>query len=222
MNKVAPWGYVALAVGFGVVSAVAFCVPTEKAESFWVSYLFTLAAFALQVLFWKAAFSGKNAPARNFLGIPLAYLGTAYLVVQIAVFALFVFLPAAPLWSALLVNVLVCGVFALCLIGAHVGRGVIQQTEDDVRGRVSLMRSLEVEVESCLGQAGTPEERKALQRLAEKLRFSDPMGNDRLAELEETISQKVAALKTTGDKIPAVEDIETLLEERNRKCKAFK
>lgn len=62
----------------------------------------------------------------------------------------------------------------------------------------------------------------ALKKLAEKIRFSDPMSNVELSSLEKEITTKVESLKTATNKTEIISEINTLLTERNKKCKILK
>lgn len=64
--------------------------------------------------------------------------------------------------------------------------------------------------------------KEQLEQLAEKIRFSDPMSNEQLAVLEDKISLAVENLKSSDDKMKIIEDLNLLLDERNRKCKILK
>ena len=64
--------------------------------------------------------------------------------------------------------------------------------------------------------------KKALEQLAEKIRFSDPMSHEQLAELENKIFIDIASLKNTSDKTALISEITLLLNERNKKCKILK
>ena len=61
-----------------------------------------------------------------------------------------------------------------------------------------------------------------LLKLAEKIRFSDPMSNEKLVDLETIIFDKVKELKTAPDKQNIITEINMLLDERNKKCKIYK
>ncbi len=61
-----------------------------------------------------------------------------------------------------------------------------------------------------------------LLSLAEKVRFSDPMSNEMLAQLEARILANVEKMKMVADKKSLIIEIEMLLTERNKKCKIFK
>ena len=48
------------------------------------------------------------------------------------------------------------------------------------------------------------------------------MSSERLASLEEKISVAVENLKSSDDKMKIIEELNLLLDERNRKCKILK
>ena len=54
------------------------------------------------------------------------------------------------------------------------------------------------------------------------MRFSDPMSNEKLAVLEDKISLAVENLKSSDNKMKIIEELNLLLDERNRKCKILK
>ena len=71
-------------------------------------------------------------------------------------------------------------------------------------------------------QEQNPEIKTSLTRLAEKIRYSDPMSNVALADLEARIQEKVAALRTTDHKLEIIVELDSLLTQRNKKAKILK
>ena len=67
-----------------------------------------------------------------------------------------------------------------------------------------------------------PEVKVALTKLAEAIRFSDPMSNEVLADLEKEISDKFAELKVAEDKTAIIKVLDSLIVERNKKAKLLK
>ena len=59
-------------------------------------------------------------------------------------------------------------------------------------------------------------------QLAEKIRYSDPMSDEQLADIEDRITVKIAELKSSADKVKIINELNSLLDERNRKCKLLK
>lgn len=61
-----------------------------------------------------------------------------------------------------------------------------------------------------------------LLKLAEAMRFSDPMSNASLADIEAEIAGKVATLKTVNNKVTAIAEVKLLLAERGKIIKGTK
>ena len=215
-------GYVILGILALLVSVTAFAVPAEKTGAFWIAYAFTLAAIAAQIVVWKVAFGREDSLKSRFLGLPVIHIGVVYLVLQLIVFAVFLFTPAAPAWSAVIACALIAGISAVCMISADTGRGEIERVEAKIQEKVFYLKSLQVDAELLARQEADPETRAQLEKLAEKLRFSDPMSHPQLSGLESALSAKIAELKTAPEKQPLIQEANALLEERNAKCKILK
>ena len=158
----------------------------------------------------------------KFLGFPVLYIAIVYAIIQMAAFAVFLFVPAFPAWSAIVVCPVIAGVSAICMITADVGRDEIKRVEVKVQKKVFYIRELQTEVELLAAAETDVDIKTALAQLAEKIRFSDPMSNEQLADLENKISAKVLELKTAANKKEVIAEITLLLDERNRKCKFLK
>lgn len=222
MKKKIPMGYVALGIAFVLFNVIAFAVPTAKTATFWIAYVFTAVAFASQIAVWKLAFKDGDTLKSKFLGIPLISVGTIYLIVQIIAFAIFMAYPTAPAWAAVVVCALILGVSAICLIGTDVGKEEIVRVEKKVEKKVFYIKALQVDVEMAAETEADAGTKTALLKLAEKLRFSDPMSNEALAELEAEIADKVKELKTAENKQKIIDELNLLLTERNKKTKLLK
>lgn len=223
MKKNKVQGYLILAIAFILVSVVAFVLPTQKTSVFWIAYAFTVLAFAAQLLIWKVAWNSAETLKSKFLGFPIIRVGYIYLVVQIVAFAILVGAAAiVPNWVAVIVCCLILGASAVCLIATDAGRNEIERVEQKVQSKVSALKMLQIDVEMLAKTEADSEVKSKLTKLAEKIRYSDPMSSDALTELEGAIAGKVKELKTSLDKRSLIAEIDTLLSERNTKCKALK
>ena len=222
MKKNSTKGYVILGILFALVSIIAFAVPTVKTAIFWIAYVFTAAAFAAQIGIWKTAFGKEETLKSKFLGFPVVHIGIVYAVIQVIAFAVFMFVPTLPAWSATVVCSVIAGVSAVCMISADAGRNEIERVEAKVQKKVFYIRELQADVELLADAETEADTKAALIQLAEKIRFSDPMSSEQLADLENKISSKVAELKTTSSQLEIITDLNSLLDERNKKCKILK
>lgn len=222
MKKNQGVAYAVLTITFVLFNVIAFAVPTAKTATFWIVYAFTTVAFASQIAIWKFAFKGTDTLKSKFLGIPLISVGITYLFAQIIAFAVFMVLPLTASWIAIVVCALILGISAICLIGAETGREEVGRVEEKVEKKVFYIKSLQVDIE-MLASAETDSDTKAvLTKLAEKIRFSDPMSNEVLADLEAEITAKVKELKTAENKAEIITVLDSLITERNKKAKILK
>lgn len=222
MKKNSSKGYLILGILLVLVSVIAFAVPSAKNTAFWISYGFTVLAFAAQIAIWKAAFGRAEFLKSKFLGFPIVHIGIVYLVVQIIDLAVFLFIPTLPIWSAVVACAVIAGVSAVCMIASDVGRSEIERVSAKVREKTFYIKQLQVDVELLAGAETDTATKSALTRLAEKIRYSDPMSDGQLADIEDRITVKFAELKSSADKVKIINELNSLLDERNRKCKLLK
>lgn len=221
MKKNSTKGYVILGILFALVSIIAFAIPTAK-TTFWIAYVFTAAAFVAQIGIWKTALGKEDALKSKFLGFPVVHIGIIYAVIQVIAFAVFMFVPTLPAWSAIVVCSVIAGISAVCMISADAGRNEIERLEAKVQKKFFYIRELQADVELLVDKECDATVKTALTQLAEKIRFSDPMSNEQLADLENKISTKIAELKTASSKLEIITELNSLLDERNKKCKILK
>ena len=221
MKKNSSKGYVILGILFALVSVIAFAVPSAKTAAFGISYAFTVVAFAAQIVIWKSALGRAEPLKSKFLGFPIVHIGIVYLVVQVIAFAVFLFIPTLPVWSVVACAA-IAGVFAVCLITSDVGRSEIERVSAKAQEKTFYIKQLQVDVELLAGAETDTATKSALTRLAEKIRYSDPMSDGQLADIEDRITVKFAELKSATDKVKIIAELNLLLDERNKTIKILK
>ncbi len=215
-------GYLILGILFILVSVIAFAVPSAKTAVFWISYAFTVVAFAAQVIIWKAALGRSESLKNKFLGFPVVHIGIVYLVVQIIALIVFLSIPTLPIWSAVVACAVIAGVFAVCMIASDVGRSEVERVSAKVQEKAFYIKQLQADVKLLAGAETDTTTKSALTQLAEKIRYSDPMSDEQLVDIEDRIAAKIAELKASTDKTKIINQLNSLLDERNRKIKILK
>ena len=222
MKKNSSKGYFILGILFILVSIIAFAVSAAKTAAFWISYAFTVIAFAAQIIIWKAALGRSESLKSKFLGLPVLHIGIVYLVVQVVALIVFLSIPTLPIWSAVVACAVIAGVSAVCMIASDVGRSEIERVSAKVQEKTFYIRELQADVEMLEEQEQNPEIKISLTKLAEKIRFSDPMSKEVLADVEAEITAKVKELKTAENKAEIITVLDSLITERNKKAKLLK
>lgn len=222
MKKNNTKGYMLLGILFCLVSITAHIIPMSKTATFWVAYIFTVIAFAIQIIVWKVTLGKAETLNSKFLKLPIIHISIVYLFVQIAILIVFVFKPLLPTWSAIIVCCLVTGVSAICMVATDIGVNEIKNVDTKVDEKISFIKKMLIDVEIIANNEDDINIKSDLLKLAEKFRFSDPVSNELLSELEDKISLKIVELNTCQNKKAVIMEINSLLDERNKKCKIFK
>lgn len=214
--------FLGLGILFLTLSVLVFVLPTKKTETLLIVYVFTAIAFIAQITIWKNTFRKKDKLKSKFLGLSVVYISIIYLIIQIIVLVIFTAIPTLPIWSAIIICTVILGISTICMLTGEVGRNEIERVEEKVQKKVSFIKELQTNVELLMDTESNATVKIALQKLAEQIRFSDPMSNEALIEIEENITTKVTELKTTSNKLEVIQALNLLLTERNKKGKILK
>lgn len=224
MSKNTTRGIITLVILLAVFSVIAFVIPFPKNTMFWVAYACGVFAILFQLYIFKSSFGKEDARSR-FYGFPIARLGIYYLVIQliasIAEIALSKFL---PVWAVVIINVLILAFALIGCITTETMRDEIAKQDVKLKKSVSNMRELQSISSTLVGQCNDEEMKKALQKLADEFRYSDPLTSEKTEELEVDMHSRIGDLQqaiTDGDIEGAKALCGKLLEclrERNRIC----
>lgn len=214
--------YVVIGILFILFNVIAFAIPTTKTSAFWMGYVFTVIAFAVQASVWYLSISKKQDLKSKLLGSTVTYISVIYLIIQFVAFLVFMFISSVPSWCAILICVLILSTSVICMITTNSGTETIASTENKIAVKRQFIKDLQIEVE-MLAEAETDSDiKQSLNALAKKIRLSDPMSNSSLSELEDELLSKVNTIESSSDKASAIKEAETLLLKRNKKVKALK
>ena len=125
--------------------------------------------------------------------------------------------------APVLVQILLLAVFAIFAILSIAGRDATKAVNDDYKSKRNGIKSLSVDVELLAKDISDPTLKKALSRLAENIRFSDPMTNDVVADVDSRIRQGIEDLREaceegrTEEAAALCARVDRMLVERNRK-----
>lgn len=215
------------AIIFAVFNLLVFMIANEKNGIFWMSYAFMCLAFVIQIGSMLLALRSLETET-VFMGIPLASLSFYYFFAAIFVGAVFMFFQNAPFKLAFVLQILIVAIYAVIAIMALMSRNIVQDVNDNLKENVQAIKTLTIDVDVFIPQVSDPALKKALKRVSETIKYSDPMSNSAVADIEEQIMQTVNALRINiennqnSDAIQTCKDIEVLFLQRNRLLKATK
>ena len=225
-NKIRTW--IVLAIILVVYSVIAFALPFVHTAVFWLSYLFAVVAIAVQVYVLHTAFMKEQSVKSKFYGFPVANVGFFYLVAQLVLGLIMMALAAKiAVWIPVVLYVILLGVAAVGFIAADAMHDEVERQDVQLKKDVSVMRGLQSKVNGIVGLCGA-DVREDVVKLAEELRYSDPVSNDALAEIEGELSTCVDELQAAvvDGESTAIRELcrkaSVTLMERNRLCKLNK
>ena len=228
------FGFIALA-SFVLISivlnVVVFLTAPEGriAEGgFWLVWAFTfplnllISIGALVYLMRKSTDVIIHVPVTLFItiGFFAIYVWTA--------FKFFFYAPTLNMTLAIIAEVAITAVYLIAIMVSLFALGYIESNQKITKQKVLFIRLLKSDVDACIPFVKSPEAINQLNKLSEKIRFSDPMSHDSLKSCEDEISKIISGISIkarTGDEEGIEEDIQkasTLLDFRNDRCKLLK
>lgn len=228
-DKISKRGYLALAILFVTYSVVVFMIPVNKNSVYWLSYLFTIVAIAVQLYIFRLSFFKERSVMSKFYGFPIAQIGMVYLLAQLVLGIVFMLLSATvSLWIPVVLYILLLGAVGIGLIAVDTMRDEIEKLDQKLNKDVSFMRNLQSRVNVLVSQCETHEVRGVMEKFADDLRYSDPVGDELLKEIEQELSTCVDELQRAvidndiTSTLLLCRKAEAILLERNRLCKINK
>lgn len=216
---------VILAAVFVAWQVVAFAPPFVKNGTFWVSWLFADLAILAQAYILHIAFDNGEAVKSKIYGFPIARLGVIYAIVQLAVALLCMILAKwAPVWIALIVDVLLLAATVVGLSAADAARDEVERQDVQIKQSVSVIRMLQAKTSALAKQTGNAD----IEHLSEALRYSDPVSSEAVTETENVLTEKINTLSATVKDGLSMDisrlcvEAEQILTERNTLCKLSK
>ena len=229
LNEKEKKGVLVLALLFVVYTLIVLAVPFAKGGMFWLTYLFTAAAFGVQVYVFKLSFEKEAGAKSKFYGFPIARVGVLYLAVQLVLGLVFMALAAvAPVWLAVVLYLALLAAAAVGVIATDSIRDEVERQDAQLKKDVATMRALQSKAAALPARCEDAAAKAALEKLAEEFRYSDPVSASALTDLETDMAatmEELSAAVTDGDNAAVLalcKKISATLAERNRLCKLNK
>ena len=133
-------------------------------------------------------------------------------------------------WSFnLIVNLLLVLIYMCLLFSSYKGALIVGCVEKTVQESIAFHKWLQLHIEAMIRNTKCEAAgRMALVKLLDEVKYSDPVSNEHLAEIENVIKEKAQALEQgiaeldSPSIVVQVEEISALLAERNSLCKRSK
>ncbi len=220
---------VRIVVGILIVlyNIIVFAVPFAHTGLFWVSYGFTLLAFGLVYYSFCLSF-GKNVKSR-FYGYPIMRIGFLYGGIQLAIsFILMLFSKVISVWIGIVLFSILLVLAVIGLIATEVVRSEIEISDDSLNYKIATMRNLQSITEKIQLDCKNPDVSECIKKVADELRYSDPVSSPRLEKIESDLVELVNEFQNAvyKNEVFSVKELSerilNLLRERNRLCVLYK
>ena len=221
------------AICLAVFNVIVFVTPNEIAGvskfsgSFWVGYIFITIAFLGQLACAFVAFKAENLK-KFFYNIPLLSISYGGLVAMLIVGSIFMAIPVLPEWIAIIVCVIIFAFNAIAIIKATAAADIVSGIDEKIKTQTFFIKSLSGDAQSLVGAAKTEALRAEAKKVYEEIRYSDPMANDALAEIDAHIKRQfnafADAVASEDDELAkeAANALIEMVEQRNQKVKILK
>lgn len=219
----------AISATVGVVyTVIAILLINWKTPTFWVALSFTWISLMINTVVDQYVCKKGNENRELFLGFGAIQLGATYVFIQFIVGTIIMLLPIFTVSIAFCIQLVLLAIYTILISSTLVAKGVISNTDVKTAEKVFYIKSLGADVEGMLSSATDDSVTKALSELKDTIRYSDPMSHASLGTLENKIVIKMAHLVdgmqsiSTEENLVLINEIQSLIADRNRKCKILK
>lgn len=213
----------------GLFNLIAFIVPGENKYDtlFWVGYGLITATFIGQLICTHFVFNADSLQ-KTFYNISLYSLSINALIVMLVAGGLCMAVDGIPTWLGVIVCAAVLVIYIVAVAKAAVAVDAVAQIDKKIKVKTVFIKMLTADAMTLTSKAAGTEMEAAAHKVYEAIRYSDPMSDDMLANVEQRMSQKFMELSGAVDAkdIALVNEyadqLVLLANERNNKCKVLK
>ncbi|MBR2289624.1 MAG: hypothetical protein IJ867_03215 [Clostridia bacterium] len=215
---------------FVIYTVITFIIwGDDKETGFWIGWVFALLATGITTAMpYLMVKNGKE--VKSILdGFSVHFVTLCYFAAALVVGLICMILNDNAVVVQVILELLLNAAYAFFMIASFMGKNIISGIEEEQKEKVYFVKSIAADLGLVVGKVQDPDLKKKLEKVAEIVRYSDPMSNASLTSLETSISVKVEELKDavadgkSKEEIGAIIDrIEDKFLERNEKCKLLK
>ena len=233
MNKRFKTYAVIWAILFALFNVICFLTPSEAAGmskyggAFWGEYIFITLAFIGQLICTYFAFNPDNLQ-KLFYNIPLIAISYTGLIIMLVVGGLAMAIPNLPNWVGIIVCLSVLAFTAIAVITAKAAGTIVANIDEKIKTNTAFIKEMTVESQNLMNRAKAPMLKNLCIKVYDALRYSDPMSNENLADIETRIKEEFSTFTDAvlSDNLDLTEssgnELVNLIGERNSKIRMVK
>lgn len=161
------------------LSLFALCGFGGHGTTFWISYVFMLIAFFDVAVVTSMLGATTTLPKDWLFGYPIVRHMTIYVASELFLSIAFMISDTYKMnWSiALVAQMLLFAIHLIFIISCFLAKEIVEDIQEKVKVETTDFRLLQIDVEMIAKKATDEETKQAFKKLAEKIRYSDPMKN---------------------------------------------
>lgn len=214
-------------------NVIVFVTPSEYegeskfTDTFWIGYAFVMIGFVGQLACSYLGLRDDNL-TKIFYNIPLLRISVIGLIISAVAGSIFMAIPTVESWIAAIICLVILAFIAIATIKAKAAGEVVESIDKKIKEQTFFIKNLAVDAQNLIARANTPEAKATVNKIYDAIRYSDPMSNEKLNEIEGRISYEFKTFEMavkSGDTAvmeSQAEELLILIDNRNNKCKALK
>lgn len=237
MKKTFRFYLIAWAILFVIFNVVVIALPKETTIAgvtyvklgglSWITLiLFELCFVGHLICTWIAL--RQNKLSGTFYRLPLIRLSYACIIVTTVIGCVMMAIPNLPDRIPLIVVLIIMALYAVVVLKAAAAAEIVEHIDEKVKVQTAFIKTLTVDAQTLLSRAKSEPVKAACKKVYEAVRYSDPMSDDALSDVESRIRTEFdaftdAVITDNADAATAsANELLSLLTERNKTCKANK
>lgn len=214
-----------------IIPATVTTIETDLYKSRYdIHFLIGLLMALLGMCFSAVLVLTLNIPTKEKLFLQISQFKTAYClgIVSIVLSAVYMFTNIIPDLLAYTLFVIVCGLYAISIIKAKTAVALLKDVDEKITIQTFLFNLLTADAEHLMSISKSAELKAETNKVYEAIKYSDPMSNDALADIEGQIQREFTfftqAIKSEDLELAksVADGLLNLIDSRNKKCKVLK
>lgn len=190
--------------------------------SVWISYGFIHFAYCMLLMTPFLVSKGKSAAV---FGFSLYSISSTYFFVELITGVIFILVSPESYKAALLVQLCIAGIFAICLISNMIANEHTAEAEEKRQFEIDYVKNATAEMASLLSGIGDWETKKKVEKAYDAINSSPVKSHPNVSSLESQILIAITELRNSSGETEnkAVQNqadaLLTMVNERNRQLK---